>query len=52
MNDLSFGSNNGEETPEKIQEIKPVNYFKEELVKLDFSSYSSQRIAGHKVGEM
>ena len=47
--DISFGSNNQDEIVQEA-DVSEKQYFKDELVKLDFSSYSSHRLAGHRVG--
>ena len=46
--DISFGSNNQDEIVQEA-DVSEKQYFKDELVKLDFSSYSSHRLASHRV---
>lgn len=46
--DISFGSDNQEEEM-RLPETSKKQYFHDEIAKLDFSSYNSKRLHGHRV---
>lgn len=48
MDDLSFGSNN-QDDQDDVNSTPAKQYFKDELSKLDFTSYATTRPDSHRV---